>query len=52
MYVRKGHAGYDFMAGLYENNFDPTEEVPVDPKLFDGMSGATLVCDENIPFKG
>lgn len=52
LYVRRGHAGYDFMTGLYENNFDPKEEVAMEPDMFQGANGHVLVSEDNVPFQG
>lgn len=50
--MRKGHDGYDFMSGLYENDFGKDEETELDPKLFNGTSGKILLSEENVPYSG
>ncbi|CAL8090206.1 unnamed protein product [Orchesella dallaii] len=52
LYIRKGHSGYDFLVGLYENDFDRNEEAPMDASLFQGANGFVLVSEDNVPFKG
>jgi len=52
LYVRKGHKGFDFLTGLYENEFDPNEEVTMDPEKFEGVAGFVLVSKENVPLNG
>lgn len=52
MYVYKNHQGFEFLNGLYENEFDPKTETPLDPKQFDGVSGMVLVSEDRIPQKG
>jgi len=51
-YVRQGHGGYDFLSGLYENDFDSDSSVPLDAKEFQGVGGTVLVSQERIPLKG
>lgn len=52
MYVCKGHKGYDFLTGLYENDFDPNTETPLEVSQFDGVAGNILVSTDRVPEKG
>jgi len=52
MYVCKGHKGYDFLIGLYENEFDPNTETPLEASQFDGVAGNILVSEDRVPEKG
>lgn len=68
LYVRRGHAGYDIMAGLYQMNFSSSrrrkrKKVRIDVNKFQGVlfqglfqfqgfHGHLLVSEDNVPFQG
>ena len=52
LYVRKSHAAFDFLEGLYENQYDSDTEVEAESSLFQGMSGKILVSRDTVAYKG
>ena len=52
LYVRQGHKGHGLLHALYEDGFDKDQEVHLDGKLFQGMSGKVLLSKDCVDVDG
>lgn len=50
--MRRGHVGYEFLTGLYENSFSESAEVALDPEICQGMGGNVLLAEDTVLEKG
>ncbi|GFW25568.1 5'-3' exoribonuclease 2 [Trichonephila clavipes] len=48
LYVRNGHAGYEFLVALYEAGSNWKSEIDMNPKLFSGMGGTVILSKDVI----
>lgn len=49
LYVAPDNSGYRLISGLYKNEMEDTEEVPI---LIDGVQGTVLVSEECVKTGG
>ncbi|GFY63149.1 5'-3' exoribonuclease 2 [Trichonephila inaurata madagascariensis] len=48
LYIRGGHAGYEFLVALYEAGSNWKLEIDMNPKLFSGMGGTVILSKDVI----
>ena len=52
LYVREGHDGHGLLNAIYTDGFDQDQEIHLDGKLFNGMSGKALYSTVCTPTDG
>ena len=52
LYVREGYQGYGLLKCIYDDAFEKDQEVQLDGKMFNGMSGRVLHSSECTPVDG
>ena len=50
--MREGHEGHGLLQAIYTDGFDHDQEIQLDGKLFDGMSGKVLYSNVCTPADG